>query len=108
MVAGSCCALLCPGSCSAFQIWNSRSRTVRLAAASAECQERTACLLVLHSPTMGTLLRSVSGTSGSVTSIPRAIHVIDLLAHRAPLGVRAIAQQLGLPLGSAHRILLDL
>ena len=43
-----------------------------------------------------------------VTSIPRAVHVIDLLAHRAPLGVRAVAQQLELPLGSAHRILLDL
>jgi IclR family acetate operon transcriptional repressor len=34
--------------------------------------------------------------------------VIDLLARRGPLGVRAIAQALDVPLGSAHRILLDL
>jgi DNA-binding IclR family transcriptional regulator len=43
-----------------------------------------------------------------MTSIPRAVHVIDLLARRGPLGVRAVAQQLGIPLGSAHRILQDL
>jgi DNA-binding IclR family transcriptional regulator len=41
-------------------------------------------------------------------SIPRAVHVIELLARRGPLGVRAVAQQLDLPLGSAHRILMDL
>jgi IclR family acetate operon transcriptional repressor len=43
-----------------------------------------------------------------MTSVPRAIAVIDLLARRGPLGVRAVAQQLGIPLGSAHRILMDL
>jgi DNA-binding IclR family transcriptional regulator len=43
-----------------------------------------------------------------MTSIPRAVHVIDLLARRGPLGVRAVAQQLDIPLGSAHRILMDL
>jgi DNA-binding IclR family transcriptional regulator len=43
-----------------------------------------------------------------VSSIARSIHVIDLLARRGPLGVRAVAQQLSLPLGSAHRILNDL
>jgi DNA-binding IclR family transcriptional regulator len=43
-----------------------------------------------------------------MSSIPRAVHVIDLLARRGPLGVRAIAHQLELPLGSAHRILTDL
>src|SRR5947209_10141813 len=43
-----------------------------------------------------------------MTSIPRAVHVIDLLARRGPLGVRAVAQQLDIPLGSAHRILLAL
>ncbi|HEY1295014.1 MAG TPA: IclR family transcriptional regulator [Chloroflexota bacterium] len=43
-----------------------------------------------------------------MTSVPRAIHVIDLLARRGPLGVRAVAQQVGIPLGSAHRILLGL
>jgi IclR family acetate operon transcriptional repressor len=33
---------------------------------------------------------------------------MDLLARRGPLGVRAVAQQLSLPLGSVHRILIDL
>src|SRR5437868_7784767 len=52
-------------------------------------------------------MRSTYGTP-TLTSVPRAIHVIDLLARRGPLGVRAVAQQLDLPLGSAHRILTDL
>jgi DNA-binding IclR family transcriptional regulator len=43
-----------------------------------------------------------------MSTVPRAIHVIELLARRGPLGVRAIASALGLPLGSAHRILQDL
>jgi DNA-binding IclR family transcriptional regulator len=43
-----------------------------------------------------------------MSSIARSIAVIDLLARRGPLGVRAIAQSLELPLGSAHRILVDL
>lgn len=43
-----------------------------------------------------------------MTSIPRAVRVIDLLARRGPLGVRAVAHQLAIPLGSAHRILIDL
>jgi DNA-binding IclR family transcriptional regulator len=43
-----------------------------------------------------------------VSSIARSILVVDLLARRGPLGVRAVAQQLELPLGSAHRILTDL
>lgn len=33
---------------------------------------------------------------------------MDLLARKGPLGVRAVAQQLALPLGSVHRLLLDL
>src|SRR5690606_18728676 len=33
---------------------------------------------------------------------------MDLLARKGPLGVRAVAQQLDLPLGSVHRLLLDL
>jgi IclR family acetate operon transcriptional repressor len=33
---------------------------------------------------------------------------MELLARKGPLGVRAVAQQLGLPLGSVHRMLLDL
>jgi DNA-binding IclR family transcriptional regulator len=43
-----------------------------------------------------------------MATVPRVIHVIDLLARRGPLGVRALAQALHLPLGSAHRILQDL
>ena len=38
----------------------------------------------------------------------RTVTILDLLARRGPLGVRAVAQQLALPLGSVHRILLDL
>lgn len=33
---------------------------------------------------------------------------MDLLARKGPLGVRAVAQQLGLPPASVHRLLLDL
>lgn len=33
---------------------------------------------------------------------------MDLLARKGPLGVRAIAQQIDVPLGSVHRMLLDL
>lgn len=40
-----------------------------------------------------------------MSSISRSIHVLDLLARRGPLGVRAIAQALDLPLGSTHRLL---
>lgn len=43
-----------------------------------------------------------------MSSTRRSIQVLDLLSRRGPLGVRAVAQQLKLPLGSAHRILLDL
>ena len=32
---------------------------------------------------------------------------MELLARKSPLGVRAIAAQLELPLGSVHRLLLD-
>lgn len=40
--------------------------------------------------------------------IDRTFHVIELLAQRGPLGVRAIARELALPVGSTHRILSDL
>lgn len=43
-----------------------------------------------------------------MSSIRRAIQILDLLARRAPLGVREIAVALQLPLGSTHRILTDL
>jgi DNA-binding IclR family transcriptional regulator len=43
-----------------------------------------------------------------MSSVKRAIQVLDLLARKGALGVRAVAQQLGLPLGSVHRLLLDL
>jgi DNA-binding IclR family transcriptional regulator len=43
-----------------------------------------------------------------VSSITRSIQVMELLARKGPLGVRAVALQLKLPLGSIHRLLLDL
>lgn len=43
-----------------------------------------------------------------MSSIRRAIQVLDLLARKGALGVRAVAQQLALPVGSVHRLLLDL
>ena len=43
-----------------------------------------------------------------MSSIKRAIQVLDLLSRKGPLGVRAVAQQMDLPLGSVHRLLLDL
>lgn len=43
-----------------------------------------------------------------MSSINRAINALDLLAREGPLGVRALAQRLKIPLGSVHRMLLDL
>jgi DNA-binding IclR family transcriptional regulator len=43
-----------------------------------------------------------------MSSIKRAIQVLDLLARKGGLGVRAVAQQLALPVGSVHRLLIDL
>lgn len=43
-----------------------------------------------------------------MSAITRSVQAMDLLARKGPLGVRAVAQQLGLPLGSVHRLLLDL
>lgn len=43
-----------------------------------------------------------------MSSIGRAIQVLDLLARKGALGVRAVAQQLALPVGSVHRLLLEL
>jgi DNA-binding IclR family transcriptional regulator len=42
-----------------------------------------------------------------MSSIRRSVQVMELLARKSPLGVRAIATQLELPLGSVHRLLLD-
>jgi len=42
------------------------------------------------------------------STIQRAVKVMELLARRSPMGVRAIASELGVPLGSLHRLLLDL
>jgi DNA-binding IclR family transcriptional regulator len=48
-------------------------------------------------------------TAGArLSSIRRAVQVLDLLARKGPQGVRAVAQQLSLPLGSVHRLLVDL
>ncbi|MCP4381223.1 MAG: IclR family transcriptional regulator [Hyphomicrobiales bacterium] len=43
-----------------------------------------------------------------MSSVRRSIRILDLLARDGPLGVRSIAQQLALPLGSTQRILVDL
>jgi IclR family acetate operon transcriptional repressor len=43
-----------------------------------------------------------------MSSIRRSVQVMELLARKGPQGVRPVAQQLGLPLGSVHRLLLDL
>ncbi len=43
-----------------------------------------------------------------MSSIRRSVQVLDLLARKGPQGVRAVAQQLQLPLGSVHRLLVDL
>ena len=43
-----------------------------------------------------------------MSSITRSIQAMDLLARKGPMGVRAVAQQLSLPLGSVHRMLVDL
>jgi IclR family acetate operon transcriptional repressor len=43
-----------------------------------------------------------------MSAITRSVQAMDLLARKGPLGVRAVAQQLSLPLGSVHRLLLDL
>jgi DNA-binding IclR family transcriptional regulator len=49
-----------------------------------------------------------SGSAVSTSSIRRTIQVLDLLAEKGALGVRAVAQQLKLPAASVHRLLLDL
>ena len=43
-----------------------------------------------------------------MSSISRSIQAMELLARRGPMGVRAIAQALQVPVGSTHRLLLDL
>lgn len=43
-----------------------------------------------------------------MSSVKRAIDVLDLLARKGALGVRAVAVHLDLPVGSVHRLLQDL
>ena len=43
-----------------------------------------------------------------MSSVTRAVQAMELLARKGPLGVRAVASQLQLPLGSVHRMLQDL
>lgn len=40
-----------------------------------------------------------------MSSIQRAVQVMELLARKSPMGVRAIASQLELPVGSVHRLM---
>jgi hypothetical protein len=48
------------------------------------------------------------GSAPGMSSIRRTIQVLDLLAGKGALGVRAVAQQLKLPVASVHRLLMDL
>lgn len=43
-----------------------------------------------------------------MSSIRRAIRVLDLLARKGALSARGVSQQLSLPVGSVHRLLVDL
>lgn len=43
-----------------------------------------------------------------MSSVRRTIQVLDLLARKGALGVRAVAHELSLPAGSVHRLLADL
>ncbi|WP_417308340.1 IclR family transcriptional regulator [Devosia sp.] len=43
-----------------------------------------------------------------MSTVHRTIQVLDLLSRRGALGVRAVANGLGLPVGSVHRLLNDL
>jgi len=43
-----------------------------------------------------------------MSSVRRTIQVIDLLAKRGEMGVRAVSMALELPVGSIHRLLIDL
>ncbi len=43
-----------------------------------------------------------------MSSISRSIQAMELLARKGPMGVRAVAQALQVPVGSTHRLLLDL
>lgn len=43
-----------------------------------------------------------------MSSIRRTIQVLDLLARKGALGARGVAQQLNLPVGSVHRLLIEL
>lgn len=53
-------------------------------------------------------MSAAGGAEGGVSSIRRTIKILDLLARKGALGVRAVAQQLSLPVGSVHRLLLEL
>jgi DNA-binding IclR family transcriptional regulator len=48
------------------------------------------------------------GSAAGMSGIRRTIQVLDLLAGKGALGVRAVAQQLKLPVASVHRLLMDL
>lgn len=43
-----------------------------------------------------------------MASISRAFETLELLARRGPMGMRAIAKQVGVPVGSMHRLLVEL
>ena len=43
-----------------------------------------------------------------MSAIKRSVQLLDLLSRKGSLGVRALSQQAGIPVGSVHRILQDL
>ncbi|MCC5974645.1 MAG: IclR family transcriptional regulator, partial [Rubellimicrobium sp.] len=43
-----------------------------------------------------------------MASISRVFETLELLARKGPMGMRAIAKQLGVPVGSMHRLLVEL
>jgi len=53
-------------------------------------------------------IRLPAGNPSLMSSVGRAIAVVDLLARRGALGVRALATALDLPVGSVHRLLQEL
>lgn len=53
-------------------------------------------------------MTELTGSQGKLSSIRRSVQVMEILARRGPLGVRALAKEASLPAASALRILSDL
>src|SRR5262245_49349530 len=53
-------------------------------------------------------MTDVIESQGKLSSIRRSVQVMDILARKGPLGLRALAKEASLPAASALRILSDL